>query len=80
MATFGAAAVATNQNPNKSIEFTVSPCGAMCTLYWATRQPNPVRTQQLPDRCYALRLCYPTVWNHLPLYLKGFLNVMEHPV
>lgn len=22
--------------------------------YWDTRQPNPVHTQQLPDKCYAL--------------------------
>ncbi|KAL1221418.1 Protein RAE1 [Cardamine amara subsp. amara] len=24
--------------------------------YWDTRQPNPVPTQQLPDKCYALTL------------------------
>ncbi|KAH9667316.1 protein RAE1 [Citrus sinensis] len=40
-------------------QFTVSPCGAMCYLYWDTRQPNPVHTQQLPDRCYALTVRYP---------------------
>ncbi|KDO36550.1 hypothetical protein CISIN_1g039044mg, partial [Citrus sinensis] len=27
--------------------------------YWDTRQPNPVHTQQLPDRCYALTVRYP---------------------
>ncbi|KAK9232467.1 hypothetical protein WN943_022713 [Citrus x changshan-huyou] len=26
--------------------------------YWDTRQPNPVHTQQLPDRCYALTVRY----------------------
>ncbi|KAH9667326.1 protein RAE1 [Citrus sinensis] len=39
-------------------QFTVSPCGAMCYLYWDTRQPNPVHTQQLPDRCYAHTVRY----------------------
>ncbi|RVX02451.1 Protein RAE1 [Vitis vinifera] len=27
--------------------------------YWDTRQPNPVHTQQLPDRCYALTVRHP---------------------
>ncbi|GAV72382.1 WD40 domain-containing protein, partial [Cephalotus follicularis] len=27
--------------------------------YWDLRQPNPVHTQQLPDRCYALTVRYP---------------------
>ncbi|MBA0774676.1 hypothetical protein Gotri_009872 [Gossypium trilobum] len=27
--------------------------------YWDTRQSNPVHTQQLPDRCYALTVKYP---------------------
>lgn len=27
--------------------------------YWDTRKPNPVHTQQLPDRCYALTVKYP---------------------
>ncbi|KAK8645822.1 hypothetical protein V6N13_119633 [Hibiscus sabdariffa] len=27
--------------------------------YWDTRQSNPVHTQQLPDRCYALAVKYP---------------------
>ncbi|KAH7564664.1 hypothetical protein JRO89_XS09G0003500 [Xanthoceras sorbifolium] len=27
--------------------------------YWDTRQSNPVHTQQLPDRCYALSVRYP---------------------
>ncbi|KAL4377584.1 hypothetical protein GQ457_02G016820 [Hibiscus cannabinus] len=27
--------------------------------YWDTRQSNPVNTQQLPDRCYALTVKYP---------------------
>ncbi|KAJ4950695.1 hypothetical protein NE237_027527 [Protea cynaroides] len=27
--------------------------------YWDTRQPNPVHTQQLPDRCYALTVNHP---------------------
>lgn len=27
--------------------------------YWDTRQPNPVHTQQLPDRCYALSVLHP---------------------
>lgn len=27
--------------------------------YWDTRQPNPVHTQQLPDRCYAMTVKYP---------------------
>ncbi|XP_058098477.1 protein RAE1-like isoform X5 [Magnolia sinica] len=27
--------------------------------YWDTRQPAPVHTQQLPDRCYALTVRYP---------------------
>ncbi|KAK9229611.1 hypothetical protein WN944_022574 [Citrus x changshan-huyou] len=26
--------------------------------YWDTRQPNPVHTQQLPDRCYAFTVRY----------------------
>ncbi|KAH9715606.1 protein RAE1 [Citrus sinensis] len=43
----------------KRQQFAVSPCGAMCYLYWDTRQPNPVHTQQLPDRCYALTVRYP---------------------
>lgn len=27
--------------------------------YWDTRQSNPVHTQQLPDRCYALTVRHP---------------------
>ena len=27
--------------------------------YWDIRQPQPVHVQQLPERCYALSLCYP---------------------
>ncbi|XP_034217860.1 protein RAE1-like isoform X2 [Prunus dulcis] len=27
--------------------------------YWDVRQPNPVHTQQLPERCYALSVRYP---------------------
>lgn len=27
--------------------------------YWDTRQPNPVHTQQLPERCYALTVKHP---------------------
>ncbi|KAG6581962.1 Protein RAE1, partial [Cucurbita argyrosperma subsp. sororia] len=27
--------------------------------YWDTRQPNPVHTQQLPDRCYSMTVRYP---------------------
>ncbi|XP_057247102.1 protein RAE1 isoform X2 [Beta vulgaris subsp. vulgaris] len=27
--------------------------------YWDTRQPNPVHTQQLPERCYALTVRHP---------------------
>ncbi|KAL9224741.1 hypothetical protein vseg_000750 [Gypsophila vaccaria] len=27
--------------------------------YWDTRQPNPVHTQQLPERCYALSVRHP---------------------
>ncbi|KAL9325026.1 hypothetical protein ACSQ67_005671 [Phaseolus vulgaris] len=27
--------------------------------YWDTRQPNPVHTQQLSDRCYAITVKYP---------------------
>lgn len=27
--------------------------------YWDTRQSNPVHTQQLPDRCYALSVLHP---------------------
>ncbi|KAG2377085.1 Protein RAE1-like protein [Vigna angularis] len=27
--------------------------------YWDTRQPNPVHTQQLPDRCYAITVKHP---------------------
>lgn len=27
--------------------------------YWDTRQPNPVHTQQLPDRCYSMAVRHP---------------------
>ncbi|KAL6842622.1 hypothetical protein ACP4OV_027466 [Aristida adscensionis] len=27
--------------------------------YWDIRQPQPVHVQQLPERCYAISLCYP---------------------
>jgi len=27
--------------------------------YWDTRQSNPVHTQQLPDRCYAITVKHP---------------------
>lgn len=27
--------------------------------YWDTRQPNPVHTQQLPDRCYSMSVRHP---------------------
>ncbi|XP_022153448.1 protein RAE1-like [Momordica charantia] len=27
--------------------------------YWGTRQPNPVHTLQLPDRCYSMTVRYP---------------------
>ncbi|XP_074312716.1 protein RAE1-like [Silene latifolia] len=27
--------------------------------YWDTRQPNPVHTQQLPDRCYSMSVLHP---------------------
>ncbi|MQM02420.1 hypothetical protein Taro_035195, partial [Colocasia esculenta] len=30
-----------------------------CYKYWDTRQSNPVHTQQLPERCYALTVRYP---------------------
>jgi mRNA export factor len=31
----------------------------LCVRYWDTRQQNPVHTQQLPDRCYAMSVRYP---------------------
>jgi mRNA export factor len=31
----------------------------LCVRYWDTRQHNPVHTQQLPDRCYAMSVRYP---------------------
>ncbi|KAH9715607.1 protein RAE1 [Citrus sinensis] len=34
-------------------------CMWIVKRYWDTRQPNPVHTQQLPDRCYALTVRYP---------------------
>ncbi|KAH9667315.1 protein RAE1 [Citrus sinensis] len=34
-------------------------CMWIVKWYWDTRQPNPVHTQQLPDRCYALTVRYP---------------------
>ncbi|KAH9667342.1 protein RAE1 [Citrus sinensis] len=33
-------------------------CIGIVKWYWDTRQPNPVHTQQLPDRCYALTVRY----------------------
>ncbi|KAJ1434951.1 WD40/YVTN repeat-like-containing domain superfamily [Sesbania bispinosa] len=32
---------------------------SMITRYWDTRQSNPVHTQQLPERCYAMTVRHP---------------------
>ncbi|MED6133938.1 Poly(A)+ RNA export protein rae1 [Stylosanthes scabra] len=34
-------------------------CDKQVKMYWDTRQPNPVHTQQLPERCYAMTVKHP---------------------
>lgn len=48
-------------------------CSCNFFRYWDTRQAQPVHTQQLPERCYALTVLYPlmvvgTADRHLIIY------------
>lgn len=47
-----------NAYTSKFWDFSMNNC-AYFFRYWDTRQPNPVHTQQLPDRCYALTVRHP---------------------
>ncbi|KAG2396279.1 Protein RAE1-like protein [Vigna angularis] len=44
---------------DRTLKYCTSICYLYSNLYWDTRQSNPVHTQQLPERCYAMTVRHP---------------------